>query len=63
MWFHWGLCKDCEGFGSIDSDKTRDAKLMSLCALSLGLVQLPGFNEGLQDYTQDFVDLGPCQPR
>ena len=28
--------KDCEGFGSTESDKTRDAKLMSLCMLSLG---------------------------
>ncbi|CAJ1433333.1 unnamed protein product [Effrenium voratum] len=27
------LFLDCEGFGSTDSDKTRDAKLMSLCML------------------------------
>merc|ERR1719476_380961 len=24
---------DCEGFGSTDSDRTRDAQLMTLCAL------------------------------
>ena len=34
----WQIPKDCEGFGSTESDKTRDAKLMSLCMLFLGLV-------------------------
>lgn len=41
---------DCEGFGSIDSDKTRDAKLMSLLVLlsSVFLLNTKGvFNEGL----------------
>lgn len=41
---------DCEGFGSTDSDKTRDAKLMSLCMLisSVFLLNTKGvINEGL----------------
>lgn len=41
---------DCEGFGSTESDKTRDAKLMSLCMLlsSVFLLNTKGvLNEGL----------------
>ena len=30
-----GSTEDCEGFGSTESDKTRDAKLMALCMLPL----------------------------
>eukprot|EP00913_Durusdinium_trenchii_P029393 g27553.t1 len=44
------LTKDCEGFGSTDSDKTRDAKLMSLCMLlsSVFLLNTKGvLSEGL----------------
>ncbi|CAK9016742.1 Guanylate-binding protein 4 (GTP-binding protein 3) (GBP-3) (GTP-binding protein 4) (GBP-4) (Guanine nucleotide-binding protein 4) (Guanylate-binding protein 3) [Durusdinium trenchii] len=52
--WHFELCedtmKDCEGFGSTDSDKTRDAKLMSLCMLlsSVFLLNTKGvLSEGL----------------
>lgn len=44
------LFMDCEGFGSTDSDKTRDAMLMSLCLLisSVFLLNTKGvLNEGL----------------
>jgi hypothetical protein len=44
------LLLDCEGFGSTDADKTRDAKLMSLCLLisSVFLLNTKGvLNEGL----------------
>lgn len=44
------LFLDCEGFGSTDSDKTRDAKLMSLCMLlsSVFLLNTKGvLSEGL----------------
>lgn len=44
------LYMDCEGFGSSEADKTRDAKLMSLCLLisSVFLLNTKGvLNEGL----------------
>jgi hypothetical protein len=34
------LYMDCEGFGSTDSDKTRDAKLMALCLLMSSVFML-----------------------
>lgn len=44
------LFLDCEGFGSTDSDRTRDAKLMSLCLIlsSVFLLNTKGvLNESL----------------
>ena len=47
--------KDCEGFGSTESDKTRDAKLMSLCMQCLGCIEAKEQRRRAQGLTREIA--------